>query len=92
MLFVVSTMKQITFLLLFFILSVTAAESAKAIKLIASLDIPADRETRTYRFGHITPDRIDKIMLSRIEASEPKEAYSSTIDESAGMLIVIPCL
>jgi len=63
------------------------AVAAEAMKLIESLDVPASLVTHTYRFTHITPQRMDAILKSRVASMEPAPTYAATVDEASGLLI-----
>ncbi|KKL61660.1 hypothetical protein LCGC14_2193080, partial [marine sediment metagenome] len=69
---------------------VVAADGAEteALKLIQTLDMPVEAETRTYRMTHITPGRIDKLIRSLSETARIKDLYASTIDAESNVLIV----
>jgi general secretion pathway protein D len=61
--------------------------TAEAIKLIEALDVPGNVETRSYRFHHISPQRIDAIIRSRA-TTDPDTICLTTVDEASGLLIV----
>lgn len=59
-----------------------------AVRLVREMDLPANVATKVYRLRYITPERLDTLMKSRVEAQEPRTTYQSTIDEASGLLIV----
>ncbi|MFB3891196.1 MAG: type II secretion system protein GspD [Phycisphaerae bacterium] len=66
----------------------TESEMAGTLSLIDSLDVSPNVETRTYRFVHISPLRIDSFMKSRVAGEVPEATYVSTIDEPSGLMMV----
>lgn len=64
----------------------TESDVKRAAKLIKSLDIPSEQETRTYHFRNTTAARIDSIIKARLKGHEG--IYSGTVDEGTGMLFV----
>ena len=65
----------------------TTSGVREAIKLLAGLDVPGDVQTRTYRFKHVSPKRIDGILKARSDHEEGA-VYDATVDEPTGLLIV----
>ena len=63
----------------------TEGADADAIQLIELLDVPSNAMTRTYRFEHASPQRIDKLVR---DAAGVQARYQSTVDEAAGLLVV----
>ena len=61
---------------------------ADALKLIEALDVPADVETRTYRFLTAAPQRIDKLAREFAGPDAVRTRYKSIIDAESGLLIV----
>ncbi len=61
------------------------AQEKEALELIEKLDIPGQVETRTYRFLHVPPERVDRLVRG---AFGDKDRYKSMIDAESGMLIV----
>jgi general secretion pathway protein D len=66
----------------------TEADMAPTLALIASLDVSPDLQTRTYHVRHVSPQRIDSLMKGRIASETPEATYSSSLDETSGLLIV----
>ncbi|MDY7011948.1 MAG: secretin N-terminal domain-containing protein, partial [Planctomycetota bacterium] len=69
------------------IVSADGAE-AEAVDLIRSLDVPTDAVRRSYRFRHISPERIDKLAKDIVGPERLKDRYKSVIDAESGLLIV----
>ena len=71
-------------------LFVTAPPAAheRLAELVGQLDVPADRQTRTYRLRHVDPQRIDRMGRDIAGGQSAQGAYTSIIDEKAGLLIV----
>ncbi len=61
---------------------------AEVLELIESLDTPSGAETRTYRFRHVTPQRVEKLTRELMGADRASQDYKATVDEESGMLIV----
>ncbi len=60
---------------------------AEALKLLEALDVPLDARTATYRFQHVSPQRVDRIVRDFV-GTETQARYKATIDEESGLLIV----
>jgi len=60
----------------------------EALELIKMLDIATEAISKTYRFEHIRPERIDKLAREFIGVQKGRTAYKSVIDTESGMLIV----
>jgi len=60
----------------------------EAMKLIETLDVASETQTRTYKFKHITPQRIDTLAKAFLGTSKTASIYKSIIDSESGMLIV----
>ena len=60
---------------------------SEAIQLIETLDQPTGAESRTYRFAHVSPQRIDRLVRDFLGA-ETQARYKATVDEEVGVLLV----
>jgi len=60
----------------------------EAFDLIGELDVPCDAVTRTYRFSHVSAQRVEKIARDLAGPERLKDRYRSTVDVDSGMLIV----
>ena len=65
----------------------TESAAAEAVKLIEALDVAANVVTRSYRFRHVAPQRIDTLIKGRVANTEPPATYASVIDETSGLLV-----
>ena len=69
------------------VVAVKGAEE-EVVDLIATLDRPTGDETRTYRFSHVSPARIDRLAKDFLEPDPRGGRYESSVDEEAGLLVV----
>jgi len=71
-------------------LVLVAPEGAEgeALDLVEALDVPADVETRTYRFLTAAPQRIDKLARDFAGPGVGQARYKSVIDAESGLLVV----
>jgi general secretion pathway protein D len=65
-----------------------AGADAEALKLIDTLDVASEAQTRTYNFKHVTPQRIDTLAKAFLGTEKIGSVYKSIIDTESGMLIV----
>jgi type II secretory pathway component GspD/PulD (secretin) len=70
-------------------LVVVAAEGEgdEALDLVRMLDQPTGAQTRSYRFAHVSPARVDKLLRDFL-GKEAQARYKATVDEEAGLLVV----
>lgn len=59
-----------------------------AVKVIRSLDVSLDMQTRMYQFQVASPQRIDQLTKDLIGPLMEKRLYRSAVDEQGGMLVV----
>ncbi|MDB5319648.1 MAG: hypothetical protein JWN40_1279 [Phycisphaerales bacterium] len=61
----------------------------EVVGLIHRLDLPMPVETRTYRFEHVSPDRVDKMIKQLVDPRMPSRVYQSAVDPAKeGHLLV----
>src|SRR5258706_4451370 len=61
----------------------------EVVGLIHRLDQPMPVETRTYRFDHVSPDRVDKMIKQLVDPRMPSRVYQSAVDPAKeGHLLV----
>ncbi len=70
------------------VLIAAEGEGAEALALLDALDVPLDVETRTHRFEHVSPQRIDKLAREFAGPEGRKAHYKSVIDTESNSLIV----
>jgi general secretion pathway protein D len=56
--------------------------------LLRELDVPSDSETRTYRFQHISPGRVERLVKELLGSELTRSSYQSATDADSGLLIV----
>ena len=55
--------------------------------LCRDLDVPSDRQTRTYRLQHVSPRRIDRLVRDFADADKAGRYYKAVADEESGLLV-----
>jgi type II secretory pathway component GspD/PulD (secretin) len=61
----------------------------EVVTLIRRLDVPMPVETRAYRFEHVSPDRVDKMIKQLVDPRMPSRVYQSAVDPAKeGHLLV----
>lgn len=61
----------------------------EVVSLIHRLDLPVPVETRAYRFEHVSPDRVDKMIKQLVDPRMPSHVYQSAVDPAKeGHLLV----
>jgi general secretion pathway protein D len=61
----------------------------EVVSLIHRLDLPMPVETRAYRFEHVSPDRVDKMVKQLMDPRMPSRVYQSAVDPAKeGHLLV----
>lgn len=65
----------------------TGERDKEVLELIQALDTPESGETKTYRFEHVTPQRIDQL-AKELVGEQMRRQFRSTIDEESGLYVV----
>src|SRR5262249_2235430 len=60
----------------------------EVLDLIAGLDASPQLQTRVYRLKSVTPDRVDRLLRSLLDASTLKRSYQASADSDSQLFVV----